>query len=416
MLSVTMKRLLLTLLLAANLYAEDQVQWATEYGSFAHMGGVTMLNDGSIVLAYTSTPCEKVSAAPSEYSPNQLALVKLDSDGNVLFNVDISRPAELLKDTAHKPVYGTIDGLVALDDGDFIVVAEFPEGYPWLLRLDATGHARFAKSLRASRQNSGRRIGDVVITGHADSDKAPSANRQDPRRTIIGIVVTSDGNIAVGGGAGDDFLVAKYTPNGALQWEKIINGGGIDVITGLAADDRGGVVAVGMTFPKENASDAPPMIVLHIDKNGVVGAKRDFHGEFPHVAISRGMIGVSYSRDNGEKVVWLKILDGSLGEVTEVGFDTTVDGQTVAAANDGTFVVFWTRGGSFIDRIGVHGERLGEIAGFGTKYAGAARMVVGDRALYVAWEDPNAKVNGQSCRVVRLARLAPATIPAKSQP
>ena len=82
------------LLFTAVAAAAQQSEWTASFGSFSQQAGLDVTRDGAALLAYTSTPCEKVTSLKGETDfKNRLAVAKVDKSGKTIFDIGIDRPS-----------------------------------------------------------------------------------------------------------------------------------------------------------------------------------------------------------------------------------------------------------------------------------------------------------------------------------
>ena len=96
------------------------------------------------------------------------------------------------------------------------------------------------------------------------------------------VAVDHQGNAMAAGqtensGTGVDFTVAKFDRNGTLLWQKDINGSanGVDDAASVAVDQRGDVVAAGLT---QNSSTGFDFTVVKVEGNGTLLWQQDLNG------------------------------------------------------------------------------------------------------------------------------------------
>jgi hypothetical protein len=352
-------------------------QWSASFGSFAHVQGVALLKDGAALVAYTSTPCEKVGSHEDDPSfHNKMAVAKVDSSGKTIFDVDVPRPREVME-KLRRGSTGLIDGVVAFDDGDFIVVAEFREGEPWLVRYDPAGAMRWAKSITTSEH-----------------------------RTITAVRPAGD-DLVLAGTSGTDFLLARYSANGQKLWERVINAGGMDSLTDVALEPKGGIAAVGNSTPLSATATTPPqVIVFRFDKDGGQVAQRRFEGLDPTVAVSGDTIGVGYGLLlEDRQTVRFKAFDKTLAELAEVPFATLSGTEDVVSVKDGYLVVYAAGQQTRIAPLSARGTRAGDERIVDISYPHEFRAVGAGEILYLAFTDPLARENERICTKARLARI-----------
>lgn len=367
------------LLFTAVVAQAQQPEWSVSFGSFSQVAGLDVTRDGAALLAYTSTPCEKVMAPRDEPAfMNRLAVAKVDRSGKTVFDVEIRRPSGV-GEPRGGPSMGTIGGLAALDDGDFIVFAEFVEGQPWMLRFDGEGKPVFAKEL--------------VREG---------------RHTITSVLRVGE-DVVVGGHAEGDFYVARYASSGRVVWEKVIDNGDIDVVVDLAADPETGIVAVGMSLPADlqRAMVAGSVSVFRFDDTGKLAAETHFPGRFPNVAVSPASIAVVYDRGEGLEVsVRMRTFSRSLAQSAEVGVPAAGPQATINAAPDGGFV---------IAALGETKPVVLSMSPTGARRAAADitlptaaeyRLAWDGTGLYVVGNEIGVREEGRTCIRVRLTRVA----------
>lgn len=383
MLLLLMRTLMLAsvLLFTAVVVQAQQPEWSASFGSFSQHAGLDVTSDGAAILAYTSTPCEKVTSLKGEEGfMNRLGVAKVDKSGKTLFDIDIPRPEDM-QEPRLGPSMGLIGGVAAVDGGDFVVFVEFREGYPWMLRYDGEGKAVFRKPL--SREG---------------------------RHSITSVVRAGD-DIVIAGQAEGDFYAAKYAANGRRIWEQVIDGGDVDVIMDLAVDSDGNVVAAGMSLPADLAramKGDSSVAVYRFDADGNAVAETHFPGRFPSVAVSRSAIAVVYDRGAALNVsVRLKTFTRVLAETSEQPLAAAAGPQaTVTSAPDGRFIIAALgETKPVLIEVSETGARRAEI-NVALPHAASYRLVYDGRALYAAANEIGVREENRTCIRARLTRAA----------
>jgi|GEM_PF-1290922 len=348
--------------------------WMNALDGAAHPAGI-VLAGGSPVVAYTSSPCG--ANLHDNAFRNRMAVAKFDAAGKQLYDVEIPRPKEVIA-RLRGPSFGVIDGIAALPDGDLIVVAEFIEGQPWLLRLDsATGGVRFSKP-----------IGDPK--GH----------------TVISSISSAGDDVVIGGGVENHIYVARYSGNGEKRWEQTVNAGGTAVANDVAAMSDGSAVAA--------ATAGSQVVIIRFDKSGQSAAQRRFEGEAPQLAVTRDTIGVAYDIPNTRGAsLRFKALDASLTELTEVAFESPTTAKQIVAGN-GAFRLYYAAAETIrVASFSARGTREADAVALEAKFGVELQVAAASDAAYIALVDPFFSSNGTICPRARLARISPTSTTAK---
>ena len=373
-----MCRLVFTLLvcLAGPAFAEAP-GWVTTFASGSEPAGVTALADGSSVIAYTATPCAltgKQDEVPD--FRNRMAIAKVNAAGKTVYDVEIPRPKEVLA-MLRGPSTGVVGGITALSDGDLIVVAEFIEGYPWLIRLDGdSGGVRFSKFIGDTKGNT------VIVSVAADGD-----------------------DVVIGGGRESDMYVARYSGNGQKRWEQVVNAGGVEAVNALAVMSDGSVVATAMVQPAPGAT-YPQAIIIRLDKDGRTLGQRRFEGESPVLAVTRNSIGVAYEDLPPKKqTLRVKVLDTALAELAEVPFDGTFTAKRLVAQNDSFQLLYAGEDKIRMMSLSSRGKQQGDREVFAARFAIQMSAAVAGNSVYVAFIAGLETEDGKVCSKAHLVRI-----------
>jgi len=360
-----MKTLLLAIALSAALPSlAAPAAWMTSFSGRTQAAGLVVV-DGSPVVAYTSTPCVAPSEKDDPHFRNRMAITRFDATGKQLYDVEIPRPKEVVA-RLRGPSYGVIDGIAALPDGDLMVVAEFIEGFPWLLRVDSkTGGVRFSKA-----------IGDPQGL------------------TVIAAVAPVGDDVVIVGGVGAKIYFARYSANGEKRWEQSVNAGDSGSAHSVAALGDGSIVVA--------ATSERQIILLHLDASGQTLGQRRFEGTSPQLATTRDTIGVAYDVLNTAQSLRFKALDASLAELAEVPFDAAASAQFLAAQN-GSFRLFTGEPEKIrMTSFSARGKREEQSDVADVKFA----VQIFDAGDYLAFVDPFFHDNGTLCGKARVARIS----------
>lgn len=359
-----MKPLLLTIALSAALPSLAAPAWETAFSGKTHLAGMVVV-DGTPVVAYTSTPCVTPSEKDDPHFRNRMAIARFDAAGKQIYDVEIPRPKEVVA-RLRGPSYGVIDGIAALSDGDLIVVAEFIEGLPWLLRVDSkTGGLRFSKA-----------IGD------------PKGE------TAIAAVAAVGDDVVIAGGVETKIYFARYSGNGEKKWEQAVNAGDSGSAESVATLGDGTIVVA--------ATSGRQVILLHIDANGHTLGERRFEGTSPQIATTRDTIGVAYDILDTAQSLRFKALDSSLAELADVPFGAAVSSQFLAV-HSGSFRLFTGEPEKLrMTSFSAAGKRQEQSDVMDVKFA-VQLFAAGD---YLAFVDPFFHDNGTLCGKAGVARIS----------
>jgi hypothetical protein len=372
-----MKRLALTLFvcLAVPAFAEPAA-WVTAFTGGSRPAGVAALRDGSSVVAYTASPCSLSGHDKGPDFRNRMAVARVDSTGRIVYDVEIPRPKEVLARLRGASV-GVIDGIAALPDGDLLLVAEFIEGQPWLVRIDGdSGGVRFSKF-----------IGDEK--GH----------------TVISSVAAAGDDVVIGGGLETDLYLARYSGNGQKRWEKVVNAGGIEAVYDLAVMSDGSAVATAMLQPAPEAT-APQAMIIRLDKEGRELAQRRFEGETPVVAVTRDTIGIAYEvLPPNKQALRFRVFDAALAELAEVPFDNVTTGKRLVAFNDTFQLLYAGKETIRMTSLTSRGKPQGDREAVTAKLALEMRVAAGADSVYLAFIAAFDTEAGRICTKARLARI-----------
>ena len=201
---------------------DGTLKWVKTYNGFTRQANDVVIgsNGDIIVVGYYYD---------SEASIDDMAVVRLDQDGSVLW--------------AKRYDAGGVEnayGVALAGNGDIIVVGTIT------LRLDSSGNVIWARSLGGDK-----------------------------------VAVADNGDVIVVGTSGNDIIVTKLDQNGNLKWAKTYGGPDTELIGNVAIDNDGNIIVVGSTYSfGQGALDA---LVIKLDSNGNVlwaktygGADSDF--------------------------------------------------------------------------------------------------------------------------------------------
>ncbi len=254
------------------------VEWARELGeeSGQHSAQALALSskDGSFAIAGIST----VPGRSSE--PGSFWLWRLDPAGGLRQEIRIGNPHG---ERRLNPAYRYVGGIAMLEDGGALLVLEFIEREPSLVRLDAAGKVVFVK---------------------------PAGERG---TVIAKLVSAGGGRFLLLGGQGQDAIAIKVDAQGNRIWVRRFDHGEHEAfVDGMATED-GGFVAVANKGP-EDPGLADHVWVLRCNRDGDRESEAILAGRNGRVARAPDGYRVLYDeqQDMFARDAWLQAFDPGL--------------------------------------------------------------------------------------------------------
>lgn len=224
-------------LIVLRLNANGSMRWQRRYdaGDRDTGGAIDQTADSGFVIAGSS-----LSFAGSGVD---VWVLKLDTDGDIVWQRSIGT------DTADERVRSIRQAV----DGGYIIGGKTWEfdanGDMWVVKLDASGDILWQKSL-----------------GGAGADEAYSVQGTGDGGSIV--VGTTDSFTS-----NDDAWVLKLDADGAVDWQYLYDGGGIDQFWGGGQTANGGYIATGGSTSFGSGGYDP--WIVRLDSNGQLGALCD---------------------------------------------------------------------------------------------------------------------------------------------
>ncbi len=337
--------------------AHGNMVWNKTYGGPYNDLGCTIratTDGGYVMVGYT---CTSNATGMDENADGWL--IKIDADGNMLWNKTYGAPAD-----SDYPV-----GVIVTSDGGYLLSGATYPGTStteigWLVKVDVNGTKQWSKTygnsgvdcLWSSAEASG---GGYVLTGQtkvSGSDelwvlKVDADGNELWSKTYGGsssdlgwcILNAPDGGYAISGftssfGAGkSDMWLIKLDSNGAMQWNQTYGGPEDELGHVLAAVPDGGYAIVGSTI-SYGTSGSSDFWLVKTDSNGVMkwnqtcgGADYD-EGQFLSVTSSGVyvVVGVTVSYGAGGTDGWLVISDAFGASTAPTPMPQIASMQTIA--------------------------------------------------------------------------------------
>jgi len=261
------------------------VYWQKKIGGSGNDYGLAIAVDGSgnvYLNGYQSS---------DDYGSNDYGVIKLDSDGNLLWQKKIGGA-------------GTDQGYAIAVDGSgnvYLNGAQASDDYGstdyGVIKLDSSGNLLWQKKIGGISTDSGRAIavdgdGNVYCNGQQASDSSGINDygviKLDTNGNILwqkkiggyysdngyGIAVDGDGNVYLNGqqtsdvyGGTSDYGVIKLDTNGNLLWQKKIGGAGTDQGYAIAVDGSGNIYLNGYQYSDSYGVHDYGVIKLDSDGN-----------------------------------------------------------------------------------------------------------------------------------------------------
>lgn len=313
-----------------------EIDWMKNFGGAGEDTAQEIINTsdgGYAILGYTNSTDGDIT--DKTLAVNDYWLLKLDADGNLLWNKTYGGS----KDDRGQSVIETNGGGFAIvgyamsDDGDGSNNEGFHDN--WILRLDATGNILWEKSFGFSGHDHSYDVvqtadGGFFFAGFLDvtqsggegnfgkggyltrhgvgefwGTKLDAQGNLQWRRYFGGtnndrsysVVAAHDGGFVMAGASESDdfdvtdpkgsydFWVVKVDKNGTMLWQKSLGGSGIDIARDITPTVDGGYVVVGQTFStdadvsKNNGESDAWMVKLN-DDGGMLWQKTFGGSEF----------------------------------------------------------------------------------------------------------------------------------------
>mgnify|MGYP005990045875 CR=1 FL=1 len=251
-------------LLIAKYNSSGVLQWGRTLGGSGTDIGQAVATDSSdniIVVGHTTS---------DGVGGNDFLIAKYNSSGALQWD-------RTLGGSSQDYVHG-----IAIDSSDNIIVAGYTKSDGagnndfLIAKYNSSGVLQWDRTLGGSSTDEGFAVAidssdNIIVAGQARSDgagdddfliaKYNSSGVLQWDRTLGGsgidegfaVAIDASDNIVVAGsttsdGAGSsDFLVAKYSPSGVLQWDRTLGGSGLDVARGVSIDSSDNIIVAGYT-------------------------------------------------------------------------------------------------------------------------------------------------------------------------
>lgn len=293
-----------------KLNANGQLQWATVWHGAGRGMRVAADNNGNAFLA---------GEFGSEWSQNEAFVAKFDPDGRLAWNSIWGPP---LTFNALYSIY--VQGLAVDAYGNAYLSgalgASYSPRYAFLNKFDPTGNLDWSKTWEYANMSDG------CSGGPGPGCFGASA-----------MALDAAGNVDVAGWAGNDTLLARFSPNGDLQWSRILGQDNREVgMVAITLDAVGNIYGVADT-------------AIWVQGGGCAGAWQ---------ANSMGVLLAKFA-PNGS-AYWVKTLetpaepDYFLSGPTGLAIDANSDLYVVGARN----APYWTNGTDIVGRSDVFAAKF----------------------------------------------------------
>lgn len=254
--------------------AAGELDWGKAFGGFgSDAEGRAVAPDGAgnaYLLVEFDYQMDFGGATLDAMGSDEVALVKLDGDGNELWNAHLQ---------TSWGVYG--EDVAAMADGGAVVAGRFYDGLDakiaslsddgsgdgWAVRFNGDGEPQWAQQIGGTGFGGVYElapIGDEVLAGGTFADD-----------------VDFDGDLVSSQGGTDGFVV-KMGAAGAIIWRSVFAGSGEQLVRGLAVDGDDIIVAGSftetMTLAQSHTATGQDIYVARLDEAGVPQQSWSFGG------------------------------------------------------------------------------------------------------------------------------------------
>ncbi len=360
-------------------------QWAKREGSWAYDYGYGIVNDnsGNVYVAgkYEMNANFSDTILPNESSNHDIYVARYSSSGTLNW---IRTGGGTLGDYAHGVacdntylyVAGEIEGYGNLITfpGSSITLNSVGDNDIFLSKYDLNGNLLWAKSAGGNADDKALTVtydnfGNMYIAG------------------LFNDTATFGGTTTIYGAGGNDVFIAKYDPNGDLQWVHQAGGPGRDEAKSIKCDASGNIYICGMyadgavfgnqtlSTPNTNSGHYSNTFLAKYSPSGTLSWVKTAGGDYDDV-------GWSITIDNSDKI-YMTGEYNAYALFDSYHLTTSGNADIFVACYDGTGSVQWVRGagGPLIDRargIGCAGSSIyitgqfGSTATFGNQTVTAA--------------------------------------------
>lgn len=330
-----------------NLFSESKnelpgMEWKHFLGeaNFRHDAHAMALVDRDILIA-------GVAALPGvPDSPERLWLWRVNRKGDKIQEIQINNPYESQKSGRTDP---SIKGIAAAEDGGILLVIEFFQGQPSIVKIDKKFSQLFVKSIvEPSRHVAISKIlptsdKNFFLIGHEIIDKSPETS------------------------LGEDAFLMKIDGMGNSLWSKTTDRGKTESwVHGLPTDD-GGVVLVGNRGSYQQLFIGYSEVwIAKVDSKGKIQSEKTFLGRYGSLAKTQeGPYAIVYDRSNSVgQDIRIRALGSDLRELWETQLLKADPGFTqfqIVPVPNGDFIVGGSKRGSlWVSRISAKGKQMWE--------------------------------------------------------
>ena len=359
-----MKKLIILLVLTAQLIAQPGTIWTSTFGDWLNEYGNSMqiTDDGGYIIVG--------SMYTNDY--RDVWLIKTDGNGNEIWNQTFGTESE------SESGYSVLQ----TSDGGYII-AGYTESYGagyndiWLIKTDANGNEIWNQTHGGNGQDNGYSIkqtidGGYIVAGTTSSWGAGSSDiwllktdengdhiwNQTFGNSLQGggysVLETEDGGYAVVGTIENidtdyDIFVVRTDENGNEIWNQTFGGEGSDSGTSIIQANDGGFVIIGRTFLPGYQAGGQNIWLIKTDEDGneiwnqTFGGIESEDGQSIIKANDGGYIilGNTSSYGAGESDVWLIKTDEDGNEIWNQAFggEANDTGKSIQQTGENEFVI-----------------------------------------------------------------------------